>query len=233
MVNLVTAVLQGEAPSQVFILQLLNTEKNIVENLRPWQVLKKLDTSVTVQATNTYTNPLPLPADFSKFLLEGTMQLFDGVNDTQNISQVPFEARLTYRTAFGRFLADYANNQFFLMGLIPKAYSVYLWYIKSTPQITLGTTWTSFPPQYQAMLAFRTAARWRLGTDFDDVNARNADENGRTADMILQSMETWDTDLAISAINSVDYRNDNYPGPAGGQGPTGSWYGPRGPRALN
>lgn len=233
MVDLVTEILGGESPSPDFILVLLNLEKDTIQDLRPWQVLKKLQNNQEVLPSNLYTTSFNLPDDFSKFLLEGTLQLFDGNDDIQNISQVPYESQLTYRQVYGRFLADYGANLFYLMGLIPKIYQIWVWYIQTTPDITLGTTWEKFPSRYHKILCFGAAGRYRLGTDYDDVNARNADDNGKARDLILRAMEQWDTEMAISAINAVDYKNDNYPGVVGGRNSARTNYGPQGVRALN
>lgn len=233
MIDFVTSLLGGETPSPQLILSLLNVEKDVVQDERPWQVLKKVDNSVVVTPSNTFTIPLPLPVDFSKFLLEGTMQLFDGNNDVQYISEVPIESQLNYKNEYGRFCANVGSGTFFLMGLIPKVYTVYLWFIQTTPDITPLTTWEKFPSRYHKLLCFGAAARYRLGTDYDDINARNADDNGKARDALLKSAERWDSDLAISAINAVDYKNDNYPGVAGSQGNSRNRWGPRGVPALN
>lgn len=217
MIDFVTSILSGEKPSPTFILSLINISKTIREGMRPWQFLKKTDTSQTVSGSTLYTTPIPMPSDFGRWLNEGAITFFDGNNDVEDITEVPMETILYYKNSYGRYACDYANNQLFVMGLIPKLYTVYQNYIKRTPVITTATTWIGVPDEYKFLLCFDAASRYRLGTDYDDINARNADDNGKAATMIYEAMSEWDAQLAISAINAVDYKQDRYPGIVGGR----------------
>ncbi len=228
--DLVKQILGGEGPNQAYILQLINLSKIIYEGSRPWKVLSTKNNALTVTGSNNYTVPFPLPANFNRYLGESTLAqgsivLFDGVANVQYLTEVPIENILNYKDEFGRFAVDYSTGQFYICGVVPGSFTIYQYYIEDVAPITLATTWLRFPARFHPILAFDAAARWRLGTDYDDVNARNADDNGGMALNIYKTMETWDTELAISAVNSIDYRNDRY---------GGFWnnnLGPRGTRA--
>ncbi len=214
--DLLKQILGGEGINQAYALQLINLAKMKYEQARPWKALVAVDNSQTVNGGNTYLTPLNLPSNFIRYLGEsslaqGSIVLFDGNDNVQFLTEVPFEQRIFYRTEFGRMTVDYANEKLYIMGIVPGSFTVYQYYIQFTPDITLNTSWEKIPARFHAILAFDAAARWRLGTDYDDVNARNADDNAKMAASIFDAMSSWDTELAISAINSIDYRNDRYP----------------------
>ncbi len=217
LIQLLSKILGGENISQTFALTLFNIAKNNIEDKRPWKVLSVKKSTQTVGGGNTYTVPFPLPDDFKRYLGESTLAqgsivLFDGNNNIQVLTEVPIENILFYKDTFGRFAVDYANKVFYICGVIPGTFNIYHFYIRRTPKITLTDKWENFPEEYHEILAFDAAARWRLGTDYDDVNARNADDNMKVVTGIFDSMSSWDAELAISAINSIDYRNDRFPG---------------------
>ncbi len=216
LIQLLSKILGGENISQTYALQLFNITKDIIEDKRPWKKLSVENHALTVTGSNTYKNPFPLTDDFRRYLGESTLAqgsivLFDGNNNIQVLTEVPIENILFYKDTFGRFAVDYANDVFYITGVVPGTFNIYQYYIRTTDEITLTTKWQNFPKRYHPILAFDAACRWRLGTDYDDVNARNADDNGKVVNMMLDAMSSWDAELAISAINSIDYRNDRSP----------------------
>lgn len=224
LLDLCTEVLGGESPNDTYLLTLINLSKTKIENKRPWQVLKTLDKTLTVQGSNTYLTPFTLPTNFKRYLGEsslhqGELVLFDGTRK-EYLTEVPYEQILDYKDMFGYFAVDYSNGKFYIMGIVPGNFTIYQWYQKKTETITLATSWTNFYSDFHPILAFDACARWRLGTDYDDVNARNADDNGKMVNDILEAMIADDTEKAISSINNIDYQNNNYQGISG--------YGPRG-----
>lgn len=230
LVDLITNILDDEAPNQAYILQLINLSKTIYENKRPWKFLVTLDKSMTVIGSNTYLTPFTLPANFRKMmgessLTQGKLILFDGANNVQYLTEIPYERILDYKDLFGYFAVDYAGGKFYITGVVPGTFTIYMWYIKKTDPITLSTTWVGVDSDYHPILAFDAAAHWRLGTDYDDVNARNADDNYKMAANIYEAMSSWDAERAISAVNNIDYPNINNEAFRGMSG-----FGPRGVR---
>jgi hypothetical protein len=59
----------GATISDTLLLQYLNLAKAIVEQMRPWMILRKTDTSKTVTAGNTWQTAFDLSTitDFSRF----------------------------------------------------------------------------------------------------------------------------------------------------------------------
>lgn len=227
LLDLLKQILGGEGINQAYALQLINIARIRFEAMRPWKHLSTKDTSQVVTGSNTYKNPFPLPDNFQRYLgeselSEGAIKLFDGNNNIQYLTEVPIESILEYKNEFGRFAVDYFNKQFFITGVVPGTFNIQEYFIFDNNDIKVNTTWDHIPKRFHPILAFDAACRWRLGTDYDDVNARNADDNGKMVAMILESMSSWDTELAIAAVNSIEYRGDrynnnntNYPGPRG------------------
>ena len=239
LIDLCTSILGDEQPNPAFMLQLINLAKDKIEaginpanpasaSSRPWKVLSTRSTAITITGANTYQTPHDLPTDFQRYLgestlFEGSIVLFDGQNNIQYLIEIPIENILFYKNTFGYFAVDYAAGKFYVTGVVPGTFTAYQYYIKTTDAITLTTSWDNFPARFHPILAFDACARWRLGTDYDDVAARNADDNIGMVNGIFNSMESWDTELAISSINGIDY-NDRFGGPNNFQGPRGVRY---------
>ncbi len=234
--DLLQSILAGEGIAQVYALQLINLARIRIEGLRPWKVLSTKDNSQTVSPATLYTTPIPLPsitggapADFVRFLgestlSEGSVVLFDGNTDVQYITQIPIENILANKDQYGSVAVDYGGGNMYFTGLIPKNYTVYQYYIGDFGDITVSTAWLRFPKRFWAALAFDAANHWRLGTDYDDVNARNATDNGKMAAELLEAMRLWDSELSIASVNALEY-GAGYPNDNRSNG-----YGPRGVR---
>jgi len=66
-----------------------------------------------------------------------------------------------------------------------------------------NNTW-AFPSEYSKILALDVAVMWRLGVDYDQVNARNADANAGLAEAIYNEMTRWDSRLQNSMTAGLD-----------------------------
>src|SRR3954453_18155380 len=75
--------------------QLVNAFKAILEQERPWMVLRKTDTSKTVATSNTWQPAISLASlpRFSRFYGSRPIRLFDGSQTTFRYRQVPFDDR--------------------------------------------------------------------------------------------------------------------------------------------
>jgi len=223
-IALTNSILGNEELDETFALQMINVIKNTIQLRRPWQVLKKKNTSVTVNGSNAWDTPHAMPSDFLRWIKDGELQLFDGTNYPQIATEVPFEDSLEYKNESFRFYCDYGALEFYITGIVPGSYTVYQWYIYNPGEITADTEWLRFPAIYHPILAYELAVMWRLGTDWDDVNARNADDNARRADMLYKAMELWDTNMALSQIRNIEYPQNKQ---GKNVGNTRNW-GPRG-----
>lgn len=187
-------------------LQYVNIAKANRESLRPWRNLFAIDTSLTVGSSNTWKTPFNLPSDFLMESEDGVIYLFnDAANTIQRYVEVPYENRLSYKDVSNRYYIDHANRQFYLLGVVDDTYTIHFPYIKDTPDITAITSWTAFPARFHAMLANDALAMYKLGTDYDDINARNGNDNARVAELLCEAMKKYDEKLTLSTIKHIEY----------------------------
>lgn len=224
--NLTASILGDENIDQTTGLQMLNTIRTYIEGRRPWQVLKKKDSSETVNGSNTFLTAHTMPSDLMRYLGNGTIQLYDGTNIPQECEEIPYEDLLLFKNEPFKFAADYGSRQFYITGEVPGTFTVWQWYIFDPGDITATSEWLRFPERFHPLLAFELAAMWRLGTDWDDVNARNADDNALRANLMYKAMEAWDNELALSQVKNLEY-----PQHMRGRG-TREPFGPRGTRRM-
>lgn len=184
--------------------------RNRVQEKRNWMCMRFADSSQTVQAGNNSEIPVKLASGFMGFLDPGRnggyggIQLFNGTQWAR-LTEVPLEMKNSYYNQFGHFCVDYAQGLVYILGLCPQSYTVYQFITKDLGDITASSTWSQFPSRYAPILALRAAARWRLGTSFDDMNANNAADNDREVRDMFDDMVKWDARLQIGASENQNY----------------------------
>lgn len=200
-----TSILNGENIDQTYALQLFNLARMDFESRRPFAVLKAKDTSQTALAGVNFNTPYQMPSPgtpsqnapyLTKYLLQGAVRLVatNNPNNKASLLEVPFENQLDLQMG-DYFYADYAARQFYILANLPANFTIYQFFIADYGDITLATSWVGFLPRFHPALAFQAAARYRLGTDYDDINARNGDDNAKMAEMIFGAMVKWDDDI--------------------------------------
>jgi hypothetical protein len=207
--TMVSNLLGGYQINSTLFYQLLNIARSNREMERPWMRLRKLDSSLLANTGDTYLTAKALQSDFRRFLNNGTIRLFDGNNTILYYTEIPFESRLEHKDDNSAYYVDYANLNLYLTGKVDKQYQIHLFYIYNPGDITVTTSWLNFPSEFHSILAFDVAAMWRLGADYDDQNARMGDENGKMAEVIKHAMHAWDNELALSAVENLDYYGAN------------------------
>lgn len=180
-------ILDGDTIDEVFFYNVLNSVKDQIEDSRPWMFLRKLDTSVSA-AIGT---PIALPTDWRM-----TWKLY--VGQDQLYTQIPFDQLHMYRNEVNRFVVDVASGTYTLLGNLGTSASVYHYYIKTTDDVTSATS-PVWPDRFHQLLAYYVAGYVQMGVDSDDMFARMSPENKMQAQMLLSSMERWDSNLQISA----------------------------------
>lgn len=201
----VTTMYSNFGIDQTLFLQFVNIARANRELSRPWMRLRRLDTSKTVTPANTWLNPITLPSDFQFLTDEGALTLFDGNDTYQNIEEVPYNQVIQYKDWSNRFAVDHANSAYYILGIVDKNYTAYLFYQADYGDITLSTQWVNIPSRYHMILAFDALAMYQMGVDYDDLQARNANELARQAEILFNSMCKWDDTLQRSSSAKVDY----------------------------
>lgn len=198
----------GVTINETLFYQLLNVAKNNRESKRAWRTLVSLDTSLTASPSSTYQTTYALPTRWLRFVpyrpasaineAVSPIQLVSGT-EVVHLEEIQFERRVTQQSVGYKFAVDPANSVFYITGTIPKTYTINQLYIKGTADITSSTSWT-FPTRFHLLPVLDVIAMFKGGIDADDQNARMAPELRAAANAIRVAMETWDNDLALSAI---------------------------------
>jgi hypothetical protein len=168
----------------------LNTAKDVIEDGRDWEFLKALDTTHTA---GSGSKALPTAFRKDRKVLVGT--------GFQEYFPVPYEQQHAYRNTSRRYYVDYTANTFELLGNIGATGSIYLYYIKSTPELTL-TTSPVWPERFHKLLAYMVAAYVMGGVDADDIFARMSPENKLVGMQLLNAMTLWDTNIKVRSQNN-------------------------------
>lgn len=207
----VTTLLNNFQMNQVLFYQLLNVARIQREISRPFIRLQKMDASNIVSAVGIAPlipqtgQALTLPTDFLFFRDDGKIILSNNNQIWQPYSEIPLSLAIPFLQINNNFYIDHVSQTYYLTGLIDQQYTAYMYYQADFGDITANTSWLNIPKRFQMMLAFDVAAMYRLGVNYDDINARNADSNHQQAELIFNVMANWDNNLQRSAVTNLDY----------------------------
>lgn len=181
---------------QDLFIDLLNNAKDYVESLRDWEILKKIDTSKSTAAGDTYTTAKALPTDFlsPRTVFIGTLK-YEGI---------PMELRERYKSSGARFYIDYANNNLYITGSSQTGQTITTTYIYKTTDWTaanLASLEPVYPDKFHKLLGFAVAEIHSGAIDVDDIQMRQNQFQNKHAQILLTSMEMWDNRLKLNAMN--------------------------------
>lgn len=214
MYAMVTAGLRGTTVDPTLFTEMLNEARMNREVEHPYLVLQTQDKSQTWNPSDTWQTAKPLPANFVSFIEDIPMQLWDGSANPGSLMEpvnlTDIKNLLWYNTNTYTAGMDYFNNQFFMAGTINQPLIIVQNYIADTGDILpmsgqTSYTWNNIPPRYHKMLPYDVLCMFRLGVSYDDLAARNADNNGQRAEMIANSMRRWDSRLRRTNLRNTDY----------------------------
>lgn len=207
----VQSLVSGFSIDSVLFYQMLNTARIKREMLRAWMVLRKYQYSQTIiQQSGSLAFPPPaslqltLPSDFMFFSRDGEITLYNSQGQFETYLEIPLNLAIPYLQTSNMFFVDYNAGIIYLMGAISSTYTAFLQYQANLGDITASTTWLNIPTPFQMILAYDVAAMYRLGVDYDDINARNADQNGKDAELLYNAMVAWDDNRQRSATTRMN-----------------------------
>jgi hypothetical protein len=194
----------GDPIASTLRFQFGNLGKNLIEQRRPWMILRKTDTSETVTAASTWQTSIDLSTitDFSRFYQTPSdpypIRLFDGTNKIAKYRLVPFEQRLEYKDSPNTAVYDHVNKLLYLNGTVPHAGTLYIRYIRTTSDFTTNSDpiWV-FPLWSHMLLPLFAVGIHKGGVDYDDINARMAPDNRALAELTVKQLESWDNELQL------------------------------------
>lgn len=204
---------------------LVDNGKAILEEERPWMVLRKTDTSKTVATSNTWETAIDLStiSDFSKLYANQdgiVLKLFDGDERIEYYALKPFDMRLEWKNVSHTCVFDPGTKTLYLNGVVPFAGTLYITYIMTSPAIDLDSAnavWTRFPSRFLPILGYYAIGIYKGGVDYDSINRQMLPTNQATLDALKNAMEKWDNDMQLAEIQSNDPSE-----PAGGYPRAGS-----------
>jgi len=188
--------LVDEEVDQDLALDLANTVKDIIEGDRPWRMLIKEDKSQSFDPSDDYLTAKDLPDDF---LMDYKVFLGDATEDSYTeYYPVPFEERRRYKDSQAYYI-DVANKKIYICGSVDKSYTIYLYYIYETDDLTLKTS-PVWPSKFHKIIPYMMAEIWKAGIDYDEINVQQALENNKVASMLYEQMIKWDAQLKLQSI---------------------------------
>lgn len=205
--------LNAEADIDVTLLDILvDNAKTIIEEERPWMVLRKTNTSKTVTTANTWQTAIDLSTitDFSRFYMNQdgvVIKLFDGNNRVDYITLKSYDQRLEYKDVSGTAVYDANAKQLYINGLVSFAGTLHIPYIATSPAIDLTVDtdiWTNFPSRFLPVLGYYAIGIFKGAVDYDSINREMLPENRATMQALKNAMISWDNEMQLATIQSND-----------------------------
>lgn len=197
----------GASIGSTLLFQLVNLGRAMIEQRRPWMILRSTDTSKSISAGGTWQTAIDLSTitRFNRFYGDFPVRIFDGSNRVEELRQVPFEERLSYKDEGDTFVYDEASQILYLNGTRSSAGTLYINHLKNGADAATGETsvW-AFPSWSHGILGYLAVAMHKGGVDYDDINARMSPENRADAERIMRALEAWDSEKQLSAISTTD-----------------------------
>ncbi len=205
----ITALNADAAIDPTLLDVLVDNGRTVIEEERPWMVLRKTDTSKTVTTANTWQTAIDLSTitDFSRFYGDFPIRLFDGNNLIEYYRQVPFDRRLTMKDFGNTFVYDANAKMLYLNGIVAFSGTLYIQYIATSPSIDLTSTtavWTAFPPRFLPILGYYAIGINKGAIDYDDINRQMLPVNSEVLQALKGAMTKWDDELQLNAIEGND-----------------------------
>lgn len=209
--------LNGDVPlDQDLASTLISTAKAVIEEERPWCVLRKTNTSLTVASSDTWQTAKSLSGitDFSAFYGDSPIKLFDGNNRVQYYRQVPWERRLEFKDVSYTFVHDQNSGNIYFNGTPPYAGTLYIDYISTQAEIDVTSSsavWTLFPARFLPVLGFYAVGIYKGAVDYDSITKNMLPEHRSTLMALKSAMIAWD-DKRQDAIISQNDPTEDYGG---------------------
>ncbi len=198
--NLTTFItgLNAEATIDPTLLDVLvDNAKAILEEERPWMVLRKVNTSKTVTTANTWQTTIDLSTitDFSRFYSDDPIRLFDGGNRVEYYRLVPFDRQLDYKDVSYTACFDENTKMLYLNGTLPFSGTLYISYLATSTAIDLDSAsavWSVFPSRFLPVLGYYAIGIYKGAIDYDSINRQMLPENREAMRALKNAMEIWD-----------------------------------------
>lgn len=205
--------LNGDATIDPTLLDtLVDNGRAILEEERPWMVLRKTDTSKAVTTLNTWQTAIDLSTipDLSRFDVNSdgiALKLFDGVDRIEYYYLKTFDQRIEYKNVSNTCVYDENSKTLYLNGTVPFNGTLRIPYIATSTTIDLtsnSAVWTPFPARFLPLLGYYAIGIYKGAVDYDSINRQMLPENRDTLNALKGAMISWDGAKQLAAIESND-----------------------------
>lgn len=188
---------------------LVDNARAILEEERPWMVLRKVDTSKTVTTANTWQTAIDLSTitDFSRFYSDDPIRLYDGDKRVEYYRLVPFDRQLEYKDVSHTACYDENSKTLYLNGTVPFSGTLYISYLASSTAVDLtsaSAVWTLFPSRFLPILGYYAIGIYKGAIDYDQINRAMLPENREAFRALKSAMLSWDEEKQLSSISHND-----------------------------
>lgn len=204
-----TSILDGFEMDLTLFYTFLDVAQSNREGYRPWVILRTIDATQTAAVGNSFLTAKTLPIDFKKTYNRFPIVLTDSQgNVVRKLRQIPISEKNQYKDDAGKFYINFTTGQYFICGAQSQSCTINLSYIKRTTKVSsaASNTWAfdTYDDAFSKVLGLDVAVMHKLGVDYDQINAVQADANARLAQMIINGMAEWDSELAQNAQEGID-----------------------------
>lgn len=193
---------------------LVNTARAVIEEERPWIVLRKVDTSLSLTTASTWNTAVSIAGitDFSRFYSDTPIRLFDGNNQVHYFNQVPFDRQLEYKDVSNTFCFDENTDTLYFNGTIPFNGTLHISYIATGDGIDLESdsrVWSPFPARFLPLIGFYAIGIFKGAVDYDSINRQMLPENRAALEALKNGLEKWDNERQLSTMSNNDPSYDS------------------------
>lgn len=180
-------------------LSLANHIKDLIEGDRPWKILIKRDISLTALASDTWETAKSISGITD--LLYATKVVLGNLAKTSftPYNPVDFTDRELKKDE-QKFCIDHNAGNLYILGGVGQTYTIYLYYICQTPDLTLSTE-PIWPEKFHRLIAFIMAEIHQSGIDYDEIEIQKAIAQNRQASLLWKAMTSWDVKLQLQSMN--------------------------------
>lgn len=180
--------LVSDSPDDVSTLVLLNQADAVIRHLRPWEILKKLDSSKTRLDGESFSNTKALPTDFDR-----PNKIYVGTAQRPPLKRVRYDEQQMFLNIPGLYILDYKNSTLAISNgtWIGTIYNHYLY----KPDELVADNAPVFPSDFWPIYAYAMAEIQMGGIDEDDRSLQAVPQWVRSHSVIWNAMINWDADL--------------------------------------
>jgi len=197
---------------------LIQSAQTILDEERPWVVLRKIDTSKSVSVGNSWQTAIDLSSitDFSRFYVNEdavTIRLFDGDNRIERYVLKPWDQRIEWKDVGGTCVYDENSKNLYLNGEVPFSGTLHIPYISYSSAVDPTSdqaVWSPFPSRFLPILGFYAVGVYKGGVDYDSINRQMLPTNSAVLLALKNAMEKWDNEKQLAFVYSTD--PSEYPG---------------------